>query len=84
MNPYERRIIHAALQNDRYVVTRSEGEEPFRHVVITLRREARENRGPRENRAARAGRGSRDNLEVRENREAEEPKAEREPKEDQQ
>ena len=84
MNPYERRIIHAALQNDRYLVTRSEGEEPFRHVVITLRREARENRGPRENRAARAGRGSRENLEVRENREAEEPKAEREPKEDQQ
>ena len=84
MNPYERRIIHAALQNDRYVVTRSEGEEPFRHVVITLRREARENRGPRENPAARAGRGSRENLEVRENREAEEPKAEREPKEDQQ
>ena len=39
MNPYERRIIHAALQNDRYVVTRSEGEEPFRHVVISLKRE---------------------------------------------
>ena len=34
MNPYERRIIHAALQNDKYVLTRSEGEEPFRHVVI--------------------------------------------------
>lgn len=42
MNPYERRIIHAALQNDRYVVTRSEGEEPFRHVVISLKREGRE------------------------------------------
>ena len=84
MNPYERRIIHAALQNDRYVVTRSEGEEPFRHVVITLRREMRENRGPRENRAARAGRGPRENLEARVNREAEEPKAEREPKADQQ
>ena len=39
MNPYERRIIHAALQNDRYVLTRSEGEEPFRHVVISLKRE---------------------------------------------
>lgn len=39
MNPYERRVIHAALQNDRYVVTRSEGEEPFRHVVISLKRE---------------------------------------------
>ncbi len=39
MNPYERRIIHAALQNDRYVVTRSEGEDPFRHVVVSLKRE---------------------------------------------
>ncbi len=39
MNPYERRIIHAALQNDKYVVTKSEGEEPFRHVVITLKKE---------------------------------------------
>ena len=38
MNPYERRIIHAALQNDRYVVTRSDGEEPFRHVIISLKR----------------------------------------------
>ena len=40
MNPYERRIIHAALQNDKYVTTRSEGEEPFRHVVISLKKEA--------------------------------------------
>lgn len=39
MNPYERRIIHSALQNDKYVVTRSEGEEPFRHVVIALKRD---------------------------------------------
>lgn len=38
MNPYERRIIHAAVQNDKYVTTRSEGEEPFRHVVIALKR----------------------------------------------
>ena len=38
MNPYERRIIHSALQNDRYVETRSEGEEPYRKVVIALRR----------------------------------------------
>lgn len=38
MNPYERRIIHSALQNDRYVSTRSEGEEPFRHIVIFLKR----------------------------------------------
>lgn len=40
MNPYERRIIHAALQNDKYVTTRSEGEEPFRHVVIALKRDS--------------------------------------------
>ena len=39
MNPYERRIIHAALQNDKYVLTRSEAEEPFRHVVIALKKE---------------------------------------------
>lgn len=35
MNPYERRIIHSKLQNDRFVVTHSEGEEPFRYVVIS-------------------------------------------------
>ncbi|QUH29359.1 RNA-binding cell elongation regulator Jag/EloR [Vallitalea guaymasensis] len=35
MNPYERRIIHSTLQNDKYVDTHSEGEEPFRKVVIT-------------------------------------------------
>ena len=38
MNPYERRIIHSALQNDKYVTTHSEGEEPFRHVVVTLKK----------------------------------------------
>ncbi len=38
MNPYERRIIHSALQNDRYVTTYSEGDEPFRHVVVVLKR----------------------------------------------
>lgn len=38
MNPYERRIIHSALQNDNYVFTKSEGEEPFRHVVIMLKK----------------------------------------------
>ena len=36
MNPYERRVIHSALQNDKYVSTHSEGEEPYRKVVITL------------------------------------------------
>lgn len=38
MNPYERRVIHSALQNDKYVTTHSEGEEPFRRVVVTLKR----------------------------------------------
>ena len=38
MNPYERRIIHSALQNDKYVSTHSEGDEPFRKVVVTLKR----------------------------------------------
>ena len=38
MNPYERRIIHSALQNDKYVETHSEGEEPFRKVVISLKK----------------------------------------------
>jgi spoIIIJ-associated protein len=35
MNPYERRIIHSALQNDKYVTTHSEGEDPYRKVIIT-------------------------------------------------
>lgn len=38
MNPYERRIIHSALQNDKYVTTHSEGEEPYRRVVVTLKK----------------------------------------------
>lgn len=38
MNPYERRIIHAALQDDKYVTTHSEGDEPYRRVVITPKR----------------------------------------------
>ena len=38
MNPYERRIIHSALQQNEAVDTHSEGEEPNRHVVITLRK----------------------------------------------
>ena len=39
MNPYERRIIHSALQGDKYVTTHSEGEEPYRRVVVTLKRQ---------------------------------------------
>ena len=41
MNPYERRVIHSALQNDRYVCTKSEGEEPYRKVVIMLKKDNR-------------------------------------------
>ena len=66
MNPYERRIIHAALQNDKYVVTRSEGEDPFRHVVISLKREAREGReyrGGRNHENREGGRGPREKKE---------------------
>ena len=44
MNPYERRIIHSALQNDKYVCTKSDGEEPFRHVVVMLKRDKDYNR----------------------------------------
>lgn len=42
MNPYERRIIHSALQNDKYVTTHSEGDEPYRRVVVTMKREGRD------------------------------------------
>ncbi len=54
MNPYERRIIHSALQNDKYVFTKSEGEEPFRHVVIALKRDERRDRKPRNDRRERS------------------------------
>ena len=37
MNPYERRIIHSALQGDRYVTTYSQGEEPYRKVIVTMK-----------------------------------------------
>ena len=39
MNPFERRVIHSALQNDKFVTTHSEGEEPYRQVVVTLKRD---------------------------------------------
>ena len=38
MNPFERRVIHSALQNDKFVTTHSEGEEPYRRVVVTLKK----------------------------------------------
>ena len=50
MNPYERRIIHSTLQNDKYVLTKSEGEDPFRHVVVMLKREKSYNRYERSSR----------------------------------
>ena len=40
MNPYERRVIHSTLQNDKFVTTHSEGDEPFRKVVITPKKDA--------------------------------------------
>ena len=57
MNPYERRIIHSALQNDRYVTTHSEGDEPFRRVVVTPKRESgyNDNRGYRGNKILQQG-----------------------------
>jgi spoIIIJ-associated protein len=50
MNPYERRIIHSALQNDKYVTTHSEGDEPFRRVVVTLKRDSKDYQGKGYNR----------------------------------
>ncbi len=68
MNPYERRIIHSALQNDKYVTTHSEGDEPFRRVVVTPKRESnysdsksyRGNKGYNRNYNKGYGRGNRD------------------------
>lgn len=54
MNPYERRIIHSALQNDRYVTTKSEGEDPYRHVVIVPKRSDRRDRPERGDRPGRS------------------------------
>jgi len=39
MKPFERRVIHSTLQNDKFVTTHSEGEEPYRHVVVTLKKD---------------------------------------------
>lgn len=63
MNPYERRVIHSALQNDKFVCTHSEGEEPYRRVVVTLREGVRlenyNNGGKNRNRYNRNSRGPR-------------------------
>ena len=70
MNPFERRVIHSALQNDRYVCTHSEGEEPYRKVVITLKNEDREPRtGYRRDRGRYGSRDNRYRSRDRENRE---------------
>lgn len=50
MNPYERRIIHSALQYDKFVDTHSEGEEPYRRVVITLKNSTRDHNNRHYNR----------------------------------
>ena len=71
MNPYERRIIHSALQNDKYVMTRSEGEDPFRHVVISLKKEVPAGNGRKERYGSR-----RDNRGKGRNAENKAPKAE--------
>lgn len=42
MNPYERRIIHSVLQNNKYVETHSEGEEPYRKVIVSLKKGVRD------------------------------------------
>jgi len=52
MNPYERRIIHSALQRDPYVTTYSEGEDPYRHIIVVLKKDLK-----RQNRAKRAEAG---------------------------
>ena len=64
MNPYERRIIHSTLQKDKYVDTHSEGEEPYRKVVVTLKKEYADSgygSGYRRNNNYRGGRNNRYN-----------------------
>ena len=79
MNPYERRIIHSALQNDKYVTTRSEGEDPFRHVVIALKKEAPAG-GKKERYGSRRDNRARNKNAENKNAENRAPKAEAEKK----
>lgn len=70
MNPFERRVIHSALQNDKFVTTHSEGEEPYRHVVVTLKKDSRggyynNNRDRREYRGNREKRDYRNHSDYR-------------------
>ena len=57
MNPYERRIIHSALQNEKYITTYSEGEEPYRKVVVALKKDENGEELLKEERPAKGGRG---------------------------
>ena len=62
MNPFERRVIHSALADDRFVTTESVGEEPYRHIVIKPNRvKTYDDRGGRGGRGDRSGRGGRYN-----------------------
>lgn len=62
MNPFERRVIHSALADDRFVTTESVGEEPYRHIVIKPNRvKTYDDRGGRGGRGDRGGRGGRYN-----------------------
>ena len=80
MNPYERRIIHSALQNEKYITTYSEGEEPYRKVVVALKKdengenllvEERPSKGGRgRNGKGRNGRGERRGRDFRESRDS--------------
>ena len=62
MNPYERRIIHSALQNDPYVTTISEGEEPYRHVVVLMKKDQNRRRYGNSSRNASRNGGSREKF----------------------
>ena len=57
MNPYERRIIHSALQNEKYITTYSEGEEPYRKVVVALKKDENGEDLLVEERPSKGGRG---------------------------
>ena len=57
MNPYERRIIHSALQNEKYITTYSEGEEPYRKVVVALKKDENGEDLLKEERSQKGGRG---------------------------
>lgn len=60
MNPYERRIIHSALQNDKYVDTYSEGEEPYRKVVINYKKTNRDTKSYKSNRDSKPYKSNKD------------------------